>query len=98
KLNEDGSATVTEKLRFSRRLLDLSGPEGSEKDIASLLKKEAAQERAKHLGKSAVLVSHELKDVEGGARESIAVYKLDDLNELHYVSPFAAYKDYAQNN
>ncbi len=98
KLNEDGSATITERLRFSRRLLDLSGKEGTEKDIASLLKKESAEERAKQLGKGAALISHEIKDVEGGARESIAVYKIDDLNELHYVSPFAAYKDYAQNN
>ncbi|HLX63650.1 MAG TPA: hypothetical protein VKX17_20435 [Planctomycetota bacterium] len=98
KLNEDGTATITERLRFSRRLLDLSGKEGSENDIASLLKKEAAEERAKHFGKSCVLASHEIKDAEGGARESVAVYKIDDLNELHYVSPFAAYKDYAKNN
>ena len=98
KLNEDGTVTITERLRFSRRLLDLSGKEGSENDIASLLKKEAAEERAKHLGKGAVLISHEIKDVEGGARESVAVYKIDDLNELIYVSPFAAYKDYATNN
>lgn len=98
KLNVDGSATITEKVRLSRRLLDLSGPEGSEKDVASLLKKEAAEGRAKNLGKGTVLVSHELKEVEGGARESVAVYKIEDLNELHYMSPFAAYKDYAKNN
>ncbi len=87
KLHEDGSATVTEKLRFSRRLLDLSGKEGSEQDLAGLLAKEAALERVKGMGKGAVLVSHEVKDVEGGAREAVAVYKIDDLNELIYVSP-----------
>ena len=97
-LREDGSVTITEKVRFSRRLLDLSGKPGSDLDIASLLNKEAAQERAKHFGKGAAFVSHEVKEAEGGAREACSVYQIGDIAELHYVSPFAAYRDYPQNN
>jgi hypothetical protein len=98
KLHEDGSATITEKVRFSRRLLDLSGAPGSDNDIAGLLSKEAAQARVKHLGKGCTLVSYNVADAEGGSKEAVAVYKIEDITELRYVSPFLAYKDYDSNN
>lgn len=97
KLNEDGSATITEKVRFSRKLLDLSGPTGSDTDIAGLLNKEIAQARAKNLGTGCTLVSYEVADAEGGAKEALAVYKIDDITELRYVSPYLAYVDYETN-
>ena len=98
RVQADGGATITEKLRFSRRLLDLSGKDGSDLDLLSLLGKAAAEQRVKQMGQGANLVSHDLKEVEGGAKESIAVYKIADLNELHYVSPWLAYVDYPANN
>ena len=98
KLHEDGSGTITERLRLSRRLLDLGRNAEAGQDVASLLKKEAALDRMKHMGKGVSLVSYEVRDIDGGARESVAVFKIEDLSEFHYVSPFLAYKDYAKNN
>src|SRR5262245_40053068 len=98
KLLEDGSGTITERLRFSQRLLDLGRNATAGQEVASLLKKEAALDRLKHMGKGVSLVSYEVRDAEGGARESVAVFKIEDMNEFQYVSPFLAYKDYAKNN
>lgn len=98
-VNEDGSATITEKLRFSRRLLDLGDAKGEGgSEVASLLSKDAALERMKHMGDGMTLTSHEIKEVEGGARESIAVFQIPDLNNFKYVSPWLAYTDYPENN
>ncbi len=94
KLHEDGTATVTEKLRFSRRLLDL----GKEGGVAELLKKEAVLERMKQMGTGITLESHTIQDAEGGSRESIAVFKVADLNGFRYASPWPGYKDFAVNN
>jgi hypothetical protein len=98
KLHEDGSATITEKVRFSRRLLDLSGAPGSDNDIAGLLSKDAAEARVKHMGKGCTLVRYDVADAEGGSKEAVAVYKIEDITELRYVSPYLAYKDYEKNN
>jgi hypothetical protein len=97
KLHEDGSATITETLRFSRRLLDLEDKTGKG-SLTALLEKPAALERMKHMGKGVRLVSHEVRDAERGARESVAVYKIQNLNEFRYASPFPSYADYATNN
>lgn len=94
KVNEDGSATITEKVRFSRRLLDL----GREGGIAELLKKEAALARMKSMGTGLALKSHKIQDAEGGSRESVAVFTIPDLNQFQYVSPWPAYKDFGTNN
>jgi hypothetical protein len=98
KLNEDGSATITEKVRFSRKLLDLSGPAGSDTDITGLLVKETATARAAKLGKGCTLVSYDVADAEGGSKQSVAVYKIEDITELRYVSPYLAFADYDKNN
>lgn len=87
RLNPDGSGTVTERLWYSARLLDLASKEGKGLEIASLLTKEAAVERMKHMGKGVELVSHSVRDV-GGGRESVVVFKAADLGEFQYVSPF----------
>jgi hypothetical protein len=97
KLNPDGSATITEKLRFSQQLLDLGSKESGELRIAELLTREAVQERMKQMGKGVRLVSHEVRDVENGARESLAVFQVDDINDYQYASPFLAYVDYREN-
>lgn len=99
-LHEDGSATITEKLRFSRRLLDLDNgnAENGSAGISSLLSKEAALERMKHMGEGITLVSHEVDDVASGARESVSIFRISDLNNFQYISPWLAYADYAENN
>jgi hypothetical protein len=98
KLNEDGSATITEKLRFSRRLLDLEDKADAKLKPSRFLTKAAVLERMKHMGKGIRLVSHKVVNVEKGAKESVAVYHIPDLNDLRYLSPFPSYADYAKNN
>lgn len=98
RLHEDGSATITEKLRFSRGLLDLEDKAGADLKLSPLLQKKAALERMKHMGKGMRLVSHKIHRAEKGATESVTVFKIPDLNDFRYVSPFFAYLDYAKNN
>ena len=93
RIEPDGSATVTERLRLSRKLLDL----GKER-IAADLNKEGAVRRAKAMGAGIRLVSHQVSDAAEGAREMVAVYKIGDINNLIYVSPFFSYWDHARNN
>jgi len=97
-LHEDGSATITEKLRFSKRLLDLQDKAGGKLHLSALLEKAAALERMKHMGKGIRLVSHKVHEVEKGALESVAVFHIRDLNDFRYVSPFPSYVDYSKNN
>lgn len=97
RLDADGTATATERLRFSEQLLDMSATAPPQRRLAPLLTREAALERLARMGPGVTLASHELKDIEGGAKESVAVYQIQDLNEFRYVSPFLAYTDYPEN-
>lgn len=96
-LNEDGSATTTERLCFSKTLLDLGVRGGPLENIASLLTREAALERMKFMGKGTELVRHEVRDAGQGAKESIAVYRTPDLSDLRYASPFFATYNYPKH-
>jgi hypothetical protein len=96
-LNPDGSATITERLRFSQRLLDLDSKQKPAEQIARLLTREAALQRMQHMGKGIRLVRHEIRTAERAARESVAVFHIGDLSDLRYVSPFLAYADYPEN-
>jgi hypothetical protein len=92
KLNEDGSATVTEKLGFSEALLDLAA--GSPRDAAILekaLSREGAVERLATMGTGVQLVSHEVgQRMRAGAlyKEATAVYQIPDINNLRLSPPF----------
>ncbi len=92
-MNADGTVTITEHVRFSRPLLDLGGDPKSELNIPSLLEKPAALERMSQMGKGIQLISHAVYDTEGGARESKTVYKIPDLNDLHYHNYLLMYGD-----
>ena len=96
--NTNGSATITERLNFSQRLLDLGRVPGSETPIADLLLRPAVEARMKLMGQGIRLASHETRDGAHGSRESIAVFEIADANEFHYASPFLAYTDYPENN
>lgn len=97
-IRRDGGATVTERVRFSQRLLDFDALQDGKIKVADLLAKAAVLDRMKHMGKGITLKSHEIKDVENGAREAVSVFEIDDISELRYASPFLAYLDYADNN
>lgn len=96
-LHTDGSATVTERVTFSQRLLVLSSTAGKELNITDCLSKSAAEERGKHMGEGVALTSHRIEDAPQGARQSVAVFKVADINKFEYVSPFLAYSDYAEH-
>jgi hypothetical protein len=96
KVHEDGTASVTERVRFSRRLLDLAGDKQAE--LLGLLSKEAVLERIKRMGEGVSLVSYELRDADGASKEAVAVLKVEDLNKFQYVSPWLAYVDFPENS
>src|SRR6185437_6516622 len=52
----------------------------------------------KRMGDTVTLVSHEIHDAEGASKEAIIVFKVPDLNQLTYVSPWFAYRDFANNS
>ena len=97
KLEEDGSAVITERVRFSRTLLDLEDKVGPELKLSPLLEKAAALERMKQMGNGIELVKHEVHDAENGAKESTAVFKIPDINNFTYVSPYLAMRNYPKH-
>lgn len=98
KIRRDGGAIITERVRFSQRLLDFGANKSGKVTVADLLTEKVVRERMKHMGKGITLKSYEVKNVENGAKEGTAVYEIDDISELRYASPFLAYLDYAENN
>ena len=95
KVNEDGSAVITERVQFSRQLLDLAGDKKPE--LLRLLSREGVLERMKQMGQGLALARHEFRDA-GGAKESWAEFTVDDVNKFQYVSPWLAYGDYPENS
>jgi len=96
KVHEDGTATFTERVSFSRRLLDLAG--AREQEILAFASKDAALERMKQMGSGVTLIQHELRDGPGASKESVVQYKVEDVNKFLYVSPWFAYLDFPANN
>jgi hypothetical protein len=95
-LHEDGGATITERLRFSRALLDQAGPR--EAELLKLLSEGAARDRMKLMGKGISLVRHSLRDAEGGSKESVTEFKIPDINDFTYTSPWLSFLDYPENS
>lgn len=91
KLNPDASGIITERVRFSRELINLSlSSTQPDLKILGLLEKDALLNRMKFMGPKVELVSHEVRDAEGASRESVAVFRVADLSHFTYVSPFPA--------
>jgi hypothetical protein len=86
--NEDGGATVTERLRISEPLRQLSRNAPAGRSILHHLKRDAALERMKRMGKGITLVSHQEADLEDGSRESVALYRIPDFEDLRFPNPF----------
>jgi len=97
KLHPDGSATITERVQLSKRLLDLSSQEGLAANIASMLTKPETLKRMQHMGKGMRLVSHKVREAEKGGKESISVFKIQDINEFQYVSPYLGMDKYPKH-
>ncbi len=99
RLHEDGSATITERLQISRRLLDLDAQRKSaDQRFEKFLSKAGSEKRMQKMGKGITLVSHKIQSGENGAREAVTVYKIPDLTDLRYMSPLLAYLNYGETN
>jgi hypothetical protein len=104
KVQPDGGATITERVRFSQRLLELdtlgqrAGDASTAPRLSDMLTRQAAEQRLRQMGEGVRLVSHEVRDAEHGSREAIAVYAIDDIRGLQYTSPFLAAQDYATSS
>jgi hypothetical protein len=89
---------ITERVRFSRRLLAYQDRAGKDLDVARFLTREAALRRKASMGKATKLVKHEVRNLPNGDRESIATFAVADINTFRYVSPWLGYMDYPANN
>jgi hypothetical protein len=84
----DGGATVTERIRISRKLQDACT---NDKDLRAILaptKRAAALERAKTLAADAKLVSHKTETLPDGSLESVAVYRVAELTKIQIPNPY----------
>ena len=97
RLHQDGSATITERLQLSKRLLDLSETGGPGKGIATHLSKDAVLRRMKLMGKGMTLVSHTVREAAKGAKESVAVFKIPNISDFQYVCPYLANYNYPKH-
>ncbi len=97
KVEMDGSATITERVRFSRRLLDLARMHKGGTSLEEHLSKPRVLARVKQMGKGAELVSHAVRHAEKGSRECVSVIKIPDLSDLRYVSPFLGQGNYPKH-
>ena len=93
KVEPDGSAIITERYQLSRRVLEFKDS-GGKSLLAPELTREAVIERMRGMGKGVSLVRHEVRDGDEGSRESVAVFKIPDVSELRYASPFLAIPGY----
>jgi hypothetical protein len=97
KIEKDGSATVTERVRFSQRLFDLAHTQEDSR-LEAFLDKARVLVRVGKMGKGARLASHEVRDAADGARECVSVVKIPDMNDLRYVSPFMGHFNYPKHS
>lgn len=91
-LHPDGSGTITERVNFSRKLLDMAAGRKADLQLETLLTRKAALERMQHMGKGIQLVSHEVRNGPGASKESVAVFRIPDLADFRYVSPFIPHR------
>ncbi len=86
--DKDGGATLTERIRFSQMLLNLEEGMGGEVELARHLGREAAMERMEKMGAGIALESHAETALPDGSRESVAVYRIPDIEALRLPNPF----------
>lgn len=85
---EDGGATLTERIRFSEALLDLDAGVGGKIGLSRRLGRTGAQSRMKTMGRGIALKSHAENNLPDGSRESVAVYHIPNIEDLRLPNPF----------
>ena len=87
-MHESGGATLTERVRFSKRLIELDVGTPKDRQLVRLLERRAVDARVKQMGVGAKVVSHKLATLQDGSRESIAVYSIPDIEALRLINPY----------
>ena len=87
-MHEEGGATITERVRFSKRLEELDSGAPPEKKLVRLLQRQAAEQRMKRMGKGVTLASHKVAELQDGSHESVAIYKIPDIEDLRLPNPY----------
>ncbi len=90
-MQDDGPALVTERVRFSRRLLELDASIDGEAGIADFVERSHIDRRVKEMGEGAEVVSHEIDRREDGSIEAKTVYRIPDIEDLRLVNPWLAH-------
>jgi hypothetical protein len=85
--DDDAGATVTERLCFTRELLELDRRTPDGQKITRWLSRESAMERAKRMGEGVKLVNHRQTDKPDGGIESVAVFEIPNVEDLRIVNP-----------
>jgi hypothetical protein len=87
-MHENGGATITERVRFTRRLLELDADTPTKQKLARLLDRDAVERRASHMGKGIKIASHKVSELQDGSLESRAVYTIPEIENLRLINPF----------
>jgi hypothetical protein len=85
--DEDGGATVTERLCVSRKLQQACTTNAQRERVMGFLSKGRAQNRVKIMGKGVKLVSHKTRSLPNGSKEGVAVYEVAELGNLRLPNP-----------
>ena len=87
KMHENGTATITERTRFSTGLLTLDRHVPGAR-LEPMLERKTIEQRMRQMGKGVKLVSHKLTTLKDGARESLAVFEIPNIEDLRLVNPY----------
>lgn len=85
--DQDAGATLTERVRLSRTLLELDRAMEPARTLTRHLAREAAQERMNSMGEGMTLDSHRERTLDDGSRECVTVYRIPDIEDLRLPNP-----------
>jgi len=90
RLHADGSARITERVKFSRTQLEQEAGLGHGPRLKDFLTKARAEGRARRMGAGCKVVGHEFRKTADAGIESVAEYAIADINDLRYLPPMFA--------
>jgi len=90
-MHQDGSATITERVRLSRELLELDRRLDRDPKAEDLVGRAQIDRRAEQMGEGVVVERYEVERGEDGSIEARTVYRIPDIEDLRLVNPFLAH-------
>ncbi len=85
---KDPGATITERIRLTRKLRELCPSAEEKQKIEAHLTRDAALERLKSMGKGMTLTSHKVYELPDGSRESLSVYSIPNASDVRFPNPY----------